>query len=376
MNIAILGPVHPYRGGIAHYTTSLMQALERAGHQCRVINFTRQYPDLLFPGKTQEDTTESAFEVDSQRLIDSANPVSWVKTSRMLGRERPDVVLVQWWHPYFAFSYGTIGHLVRRFSGSKIIFLCHNVLPHESSFVDRVLTRYAFGGASGFIVQASEQAKLLASLVGEGRPVEVAPHPVYDVFAKGEVKLEQEAARRQLGTKAPNVLLFFGYIRPYKGLRILLHALAKLQTEDVELIVAGECYEKVQEYRDLINELGLSDRVQLFDRYVENDEVPGLFAAADVVVLPYLSATQSGIVQVAYAFGKPVIVSRVGGIPEVVDEGHSGLLVEPDDPQGLATAIDRFYEENLAETLSAGVIEKREEFGWDKVVSAVELVSA
>lgn len=370
MKVALLGPVQPYRGGIAHYTTSLFGALSDAGHDVAIYNFTRQYPDFLFPGKSQKDVTAAAFEVPNERVVDTLNPLSWLRTARRIARTDPDHVVVQWWHPYFGPAYGSITRALRRHTRARITYLCHNVLPHESSIFDRVLCRYAYGSAHAFMVQAAKERDILRGLVGYGPRVEVAPHPVYDVFAAGEPEA-REVARDALGLTTERVLLFFGYIRPYKGLATLLEALPELKTTDYTLVIAGECYEDKSVYTQLMDELGVTNRVRFIDRYISNEEVPRFFAAADLVALPYKSATQSGIVQVAYAFGVPVVVTAVGGIPEVVDDGESGLLVPPEDPRAFAAAIDRFYDDDLAATLRAGVIDKREAFGWERVVEAL-----
>ncbi len=372
MKIAILGPVHPYRGGIAHYTTSLYRVLLDEGHDVALFNFTRQYPKLLFPGTSQEDDTPSAFRAPSKRVIDSLNPLSWLRTLRAVQRFGPDVAVLMWWHPFFAPSLGSIARGLRRLAGCRVVFLCHNVLPHEGSVFDRTLARYAYGAADRFIVQASEERARLRELVGYEPAVEVAPHPVYEVFAEGrEAEADTGAARRTLGVpEDARVLLFFGYVRHYKGLDVLFEALARTEPA-IHLVIAGECYEDATELRRQMNERGLAERVHWFDRYVPNEEVPTFFAAADVVVLPYRNATQSGIVQLAYAFGVPVIVSAVGGIPEVVDAERTGLLVPPEDPDALAAAIARFYEEGLRDGLVAGVAEKRTSTGWDRVVKAI-----
>ena len=371
MRIALVGPCHPFRGGIAHYTTSLYRALEDAGHQVQTYNFSRQYPDVLFPGTTQEDHSKAPFEVPNDQCVDTLNPVSWALTGWRIARTRPELTIIQWWHPYFAPSFGTIARIVRRGSGSQVVFLCHNVLPHESSIVDKRLIHWAFRSSDSFLVQADKERAKLRELIGYRPQIEVVPHPIYDVFAEegGEVTLED--AREKLRLKGENILLFFGYVRPYKGLSILLNALPLLKTEKTQLVIAGECYEDKQKYLNLIRELRIEDRVLFLDQYIPNEDVRVYFAAADLVVLPYRSATQSGIVQVAYAFGVPVVVSAVGGIPEMVDDGETGLLVPPERPGQLAAAIDRFFREGLSDQLKEGIRRKREAFRWDSVVAAL-----
>ena len=371
MRISLVGPCHPFRGGIAHYTTSLYRALEDAGHQVQTYNFSRQYPDVLFPGTTQEDHSKAPFEMPNDRCVDTLNPVSWAYTGWRIARSRPELTIIQWWHPYFAPSFGTIARIVRRASRSQIVFLCHNVLPHESSLVDKGLIRWAFRSSDSFLVQAAKERAKLRELVGYKPQIEVVPHPTYDVFAEQGGEVTGEEARAKLRLKGERILLFFGYVRPYKGLSVLLNALPLLKTSGIQLVIAGECYEDKQKYLNLLQELRLEDRVLFLDKYIPNEEVRVYFAAADLVVLPYRSATQSGIVQVAYAFGVPVVVSDVGGIPEIVQDGETGLLVPPERPGQLAAAIDRFFREDLSEQLTEGIRRKREAFRWDSVVTAL-----
>lgn len=371
MRIALVGPCHPFRGGIAHYTTSLYRALEGAGHQVQAYNFSRQYPDSLFPGTTQEDHSKAPFEVPNDRWVDTLNPVSWASTGWRIARSRPELTVIQWWHPYFAPSYGTIARVVRKASSSQVVFLCHNVLPHESSRIDERLVRWAFRSSQGFLVQAAKERAKLRDIVGYKPQVEVVPHPIYDVFAEEGSEITVEDAREKLHLKGKRVLLFFGYVRPYKGLSVLLSALPLLKTQGIELVIAGECYEDKQKYLNLMQELRISDQVQFLDRYIPNEDVRVYFTAADLVVLPYRSATQSGIVQVAYAFGVPIVVSAVGGIPEIVEDGETGLLVPPERPGQLAAAIDRFFHEDLSDHLKEGIRRKREAFRWDRVVTAL-----
>ncbi|MBN1944557.1 MAG: glycosyltransferase [Bradymonadales bacterium] len=372
MKLAFVGPCYPYRGGIAHYNSSLALAARECGHEVRLYNFTRQYPGPLFPGATQLDPSPPGPDTPTSiRCIDSLNPLTWLLTGRRIKRFRPDLVVVQWWHPFFAPSFGTIARSVRRHRTATVLFLCHNVFPHEASAVDRLLLRYAYGQADGFVVQASVERDKIHSLLGRDAVVEVAPHPPYDRFTRQATPIDPATARQTLGLTASRILLFFGLIRPYKGLGVLLEALARVQTPDLQLVVVGECYEDKKRYRDQIDRLGIGGRVLLVTRYIPDDQVPLYFAAADVAVLPYLSATGSGIAQMAFAFGLPVIVSGVGGIPEMVKEGETGLLVPPGCPDVLARAIDRFYSERLADRLRAGIQADRRENGWRSVVEAL-----
>ena len=370
MTIAVLGPVYPYRGGIAHYTARLVRALAEAGEEVLTVNLTRQYPSALFPGSSQEDGSKQPFETVSERWVDSMRPDTWFRTVARLRRRGVKKLVIQWWHPYFAPSFGTIGRLARR-AGIEVVFVCHNVEPHEGTPFDRLALTWAYGGADRFVVHAqAERSKM--ERYAAGRPVAVVAHPVYDLFAE-VASPDPAAARAELGLGAEEeVLLFFGLIRPYKGLDVLLRAMPEiLAKRPVKLVVAGECYGDDKPLHALIAELGIGAALKLDLKYVPNEAVATYMVAADAVVVPYLHATQSGIVQVAYAFGKPVITTRVGGIPEVVWEGETGLLVPPSDPVALAAAVERFFAEKLAAPFAAGIARRLPELSWEHLARVV-----
>lgn len=369
MKIAVLGPVHPYRGGIAHYTARLCRELISQGHEVLAVNLSRQYPSALFPGSTQEDASEQTFDVPAERLVDSMNPLSWWRASKRITEFGADLLVVMWWHPYFAASFGAIAFAARA-RGARVVFVCHNVLPHESSPVDRILAGAAYRTADRFVVHADAERARLAELLSAPE-VGVHPHPVYDLFETDE-PIARWVAKESLGLEAERVVLFFGLIRRYKGLDLLLEAMPRIQAETgAHLYIAGECYEELSDYEAQIERLKLADAVTLDARYVANEEVPRLMAAADVVVLPYRHATQSGIVQVAYACGRPVITTAVGGLPDVVWDGETGLLVPPEDSDAIADAVRRFYEEDLAAELATGVARRVAELSWAGLVAAV-----
>jgi len=370
VTIAVLGPVYPYRGGIAHYTARLVRALAEAGEEVLTVNLTRQYPSALFPGSSQEDGSKQPFETVSERWVDSMRPDTWFRTVARLRRRGVKKLVIQWWHPYFAPSFGTIGRLARR-AGIEVVFVCHNVEPHEGTPFDRLALTWAYGGADRFVVHAqAERSKM--ERYAAGRPVAVVAHPVYDLFAE-VASPDPAAARAELGLGAEEeVLLFFGLIRPYKGLDVLLRAMPEiLAKRPVKLVVAGECYGDDKPLHALIAELGIGAALKLDLKYVPNEAVATYMVAADAVVVPYLHATQSGIVQVAYAFGKPVITTRVGGIPEVVWEGETGLLVPPSDPVALAAAVERFFAEKLAAPFAAGIARRLPELSWEHLARVV-----
>jgi D-inositol-3-phosphate glycosyltransferase len=376
MRWALLGPLHPYRGGIAHYGALLAEELARQD-ETHAFNFSRLYPKLLFPGKTQYDESDSPFTMPAPRLLGSLDPLSWRRTASAIADAEPDALVCHWWHPFFGPAYGSV---LRRLGKLRPecarLLLCHNVLPHERSRVDLLLGRRALGAADGFLVHSESDAENLRELL-PGAPMRVHPHPRYEAFA-GDAP-DRETARAQLGIGPDEkVALFFGYVRAYKGLDLALRALALCKEPGLRLWVVGEFYEDRAPYDSLINELGLDDRVRIVDRYVANEEVAAYFQAADLVLQPYRSATQSGIAQIAFAFGKPVLATAVGGLPEQIEDGVSGLLVPPDDLPALATAMDRYFSDPaLAARLAKGIAAAAARFSWRGLAGSLrELVAA
>jgi len=368
--LVLVGPVYPYRGGIAHFLEKMARDLRARGHTVEVVTFTRQYPERLFPGATQYEAAPPPYPVAAVRLIDTLNPASWIRAVRHVARFAPDAVVFKYWMPFFAPAFGTIARLLRR-RGIPSIAVVHNALPHERRPGDAALSNYFLRACAGFVT-LSEAVTRDLGVLGVRGPVRQVAHPVYDVFGEALPKAD---ARAKLGLPpdAP-VLLFFGFVRKYKGLHALLEAMPRLveALPGVRLVVAGEFYEDEAPYREQIARLGLSEHVALHDRYVPNDAVATYFSAADLVVQPYLSATQSGVAQIAFHFERPVVVTDVGGLAEIVRGGRAGLVVPPGDPEALARAVLRFFREDLAERLTAGVREAKKQYGWEPLYEAIE----
>jgi glycosyltransferase involved in cell wall biosynthesis len=336
------------------------------------VTLSRQYPALLFPGKTQYDDSAQGLKEENHQLIDSVNPVSWVKTAIALKKAGIDLVVVQWWNPFFGLAFGTIAHLLNLIANTRICFLCHNVLPHESTFVDRLLSRYAFLASSFFIVHSDEDRSNLLSLKPRA-VVRKNVHPTLSIFGEFASYGKTEA-RAELGIQPDKkLLLFFGLIRAYKGLKYLIEAMARVVKHlDCVLLVVGEFYEAKDEYLTLIKDLRLEDHIIVHDEYVKNEAVSLYFGAADVVVLPYVSATQSGIVQIAFGLSKPVITTDVGGLPEAVEDGKTGFVVDPQSPDKLAEAILKFYRGGYEAKFSEQIRKNGSAFSWDAEVSSIE----
>lgn len=369
MKVALLGPTYPHRGGIAHYTTLLARAFA-ATHETHLISFSRLYPSLLFPGTTQLDKSGDAIEppVRPEPLLDSMNPVTWYAAGHRLRALAPDLLVATWWHPFFGPSLGTAARRARQGARPKRIFLCHNVEPHEATPLDHALASYGLGAADGFLVHARAEAARLEPRA-HGRPIRVHPHPSYEIFHHGAPSREEARARLQASGR---VLLFFGYVRPYKGLADLLEALRRARPDAWDrLYLVGEFYEPRVRYASWLDDPALRAKITVVDRYVPNEDVGTYMAAADAVVLPYRSATGSGIAQVAFGAGVPLIATRTGGLEDVVEDGVSGLLVPPESPGDLARAIERFADEDLGPKLRLGVERARARFSWESLVEAL-----
>ncbi len=368
MNILILGTAYPLRGGLAHYNALLATYLGKR-HKVDIITFKRQYPALLFPGKTQQETGDVGIPLKSEQLIDSINPINWICIGLQLRKRRPDIVIFKYWLPFFGPCFGTICRIIQWRQSTRVIAICDNVIPHEHRPGDRLFTRYAFGAVNAFIVQSETVEQDLRKMVQSPIYRRVA-HPVYENFGSSIPKIE---ARKRLGLTGERIILFFGYVRRYKGLHTLIDAMKRVKEYmDVTLLVVGEFYDAEADYREHIVRVGLENHISIVSEYVPNEKVAEFFSAADVVVLPYHSATQSGIAQIAYNFDKPVIATSVGGLKEVVIDGVSGIIVSPENAQALSNAVIRFYEQGLEARLSSGAHEEKKKYSWDRMVEAIE----
>lgn len=370
MKLVIISTAYPLRGGIAQSTGILYNRLKGRGHQVHVITFRRQYPKIFFPGKTQlENSNEPCVQIETEPILDSINPLSWIRAFRRVRELQPDLLLLRFWMPFFAPCFGTICWLTKKFTSAQVLYLCDNIIPHERRMGDVTLSKFAFRRADFFIVQSSVVQAELLTLFPQAKYRHV-PHPVYDIF--GEV-MDKKEARKRLNISAEKVILFFGYVRAYKGLDLLFKAMPAILDEmSLRLLVVGEFYQSEQDFRKQADDLGFSAIVQFHSKYVPTEEVSMYFSAAEVVVLPYKSATQSGIVQIAYHLNKPCIVTDVGGLAEVVVDGRTGFVVPPEDPAALANAVIRFYSENREQAFVENVKQEKQKYSWDNMLNAIE----
>ena len=439
--IILIGPVYPYKGGISHYTALMYRELAKR-YDVEMISYKMQYPKFLFH-KEQKDYSNDSFKIeDTNYMLHTASLFNIIRTAHYIRRQKSDMVLIQWWHPYFAPCY----FLLERFMGKQnVVFVCHNVLPHERFPMDRLLVRLVLKSGRHYVVHAKEEGKELEQ-IRQGADYTVTPHPTYNVF-RFEGMSKQQARERLHIRQEEKILLFFGYVREYKGLKYLLRAMPEIirkQTEaggreedkvqegeskwkaskvqeresdkeenrvqegennkeaskvqegesnkedsnvrieksvregnkgeanKIRLWVVGEFGADREEYMALISELGIEEYVTVVDSYTPDREVEKYFAAADLVVLPYVSATQSGIVQIAYGFTKPVIVTDVGGLPDVVKDGKTGYVVQPEKPEEIARAVRSFYQDEMELLMTENICREAYRFSWERMGDIVE----
>ncbi|GAO45311.1 glycosyltransferase [Flavihumibacter petaseus] len=360
MRIVILGPAHPFRGGgITTFNERMARALQEAGHEVTIVNFTVQYPGFLFPGKSQLTDEPAPTDILIERRLHSMNPISWFRTGLYLRRSRPDLIIVRFWLPLMGPAFGTVLRIARGNRHTKITAITDNIRPHEKRPGDKIFTRYFLKSCDRFVCMSSKVREDLLAF-GLPQPVLQVEHPLYDNFGAAAGR---EEARQRLGLAPEDkVMLFFGFIRQYKGLDLLLEAMTLLEDPWLKLVVAGEFYEDEALYRPLMDPLISSGKLLLHQNFIPNDAVKYYFSAADVVVQPYRNATQSGVTPLAYHFEKPMIVTRVGGLPDYVKDGETGLVTAA-EPAAIADAITRFFTLGESHFISQIRTEKKR-FSW------------
>ncbi|MFY0644682.1 MAG: glycosyltransferase [Bacteroidia bacterium] len=360
--IVIIGPAYPLRGGLASYNQLLAKQFSKEGHSVKIITFSLQYPRIFFPGKTQYSTDKAPEGIDIEVSLNSVNPFNWWRLGRRLRKEAPDLVIFRYWIPFMGPSLGVIGRIVSKNNHSRIVAITDNVIPHEKRFFDRAATRFFLKSCHGFVCMSRSVMEDLKAF-NLNKPTLFNPHPMYEDFGPIESKKE---ARKALGLpEEGRLLLFFGFIRKYKGLDLMLKTMAQHGIRDlgVKLIIAGEYYESAKPYEDLIKELGLQEAIIPHQRFIPDSEVHHYFNACDIVVQTYKAATQSGVTQIAYFYNKPMLVTNVGGLAELVPHKEVGYVCEKNEKE-IADNILDFYENNREEQMAEQVRIQRSKFSW------------
>lgn len=369
MKIIIVGTAYPYRGGLAAFNERMAQEFVKEGHEVSVCTFRVQYPDFLFPGRTQFCTTDDKSGLHIKRMIHSCLPHNWRQVGKALKSEQPDLIIFCYWMSFMAPCMGTIARCAKRPS-TKMIAVVHNMIPHERTLLDKWLPPYFVNSMDGFVSLSKSVVADIESFDKHHKPKRFSPHPIYDHYGQ---RIDKQLAKQQLGLDPSlRYVLFFGFIRKYKGLDLLLEAFAdeRLQASDVRLLVAGEFYDDPQPYLDQIESLGLTDKVVLKNDYIGDDEVAKYFSACDLVAQPYRSATQSGVTQVAFHFEKPMLVTNVGGLAEIVPHQKIGYVVEPNS-QEIASALVDYFEHNREVVFSQNIQTEKQKYAWSNMTQTI-----
>lgn len=371
MKIIIVGTSHPYRGGIAAFTDRLATEFVREGVDIEVVTFKLQYPSFLFPGETQYSDAKAPEGLSIARKVNSINPLNWIKVGKEIRKKNPDIVVFTYWMAFFAPCFGKIARVIKRNRHTKCIGLIHNMIPHEKSILDKMFPPYFVKAMDGFVVLSKSVLNDIATVDKQNKPRVFTPHPLYDHF--GEIVSRDEAIRHLNLDPNYRYFLFFGLVRAYKGLDLLIDAFAdaRLRKFPVKLIVAGEFYEDPKPFLEQIEKHGLQDSVIIQNQYISDDDVKYYFNTSDIVVQPYKSATQSGVTQIAYHFEKPMLVTNVGGLGEIIPNGIAGYVVEP-NPSSIADALVDFCENDRRETFVDGVRAEKQKYQWSNMTDAIK----
>ncbi|MBQ8350281.1 MAG: glycosyltransferase [Ruminococcus sp.] len=365
--IVMIGPVYPFKGGISHYTGAMSKNLAK-DFEVFTVSYKMQYPKILFKSEQKDFDNDTLKIHDTKYLINTANPFNWINSARKIKKLKPDYIIMQWWHPYFSPCYTGLSMLTRKIPK---IFVCHNVFPHERFPLDKFLTRTVLKKGKAYITHSAMDAEDLKSIVAAPN-YETTVLPVHNSFKMKNLTKSQA----RLAADVPEdkkILLFFGFVREYKGLRHIINAMPEIVKYDsnIRLMIVGEFRSDKENYLEQIKKLNVGNNIDIVDGYIPDSGIEKYFAASDLIVLPYESATQSGIVQIAYGFEKPVIATNVGGLPEVIADGKTGYIVEPKNPKALAEAVIRFFDENKSEEFTENVRKEAYRYSWDRMNEAV-----
>lgn len=371
MKIIIVGTSHPYRGGIAAFTDRLATEFVKEDVDIEVVTFKLQYPSFLFPGKTQYSNSKAPEGFPISRKVNSINPLNWIKVGKEIRKKNPDIVIFTYWMSFFAPCFGTMARVIKRNRHTRCIGLIHNMIPHEKSLLDKLLPPYFVKAMDGFVALSKSVLDDIASLDRHNKPRVFAPHPLYDHF--GEIMDRAEAVKHLNLDPNYRYFLFFGLVRAYKGLDLLIDAFAdeRLRKYPMKLLVAGEFYDDPKPYLEQIKKHDLKDFVIIENQYINDDDVKYYFNSSEMVVQPYKSATQSGVTQIAYHFEKPMLVTNVGGLGEIIPNGKVGYVVEP-NPSAIADALVDFCENDRYNMIEEGVRDEKKKYQWSNMTAAIK----
>lgn len=372
MKIIIIGTSYPYRGGLAAYNERLAIELQQDGHDVTILTFKVQYPNFLFPGKTQYSSESAPNKLAIVRGINSVNPINWILTGNETKRQKPDLVIVKYWLPFMGPCFGTILRRIKKNGHSRIVTIVDNIIPHEARIGDKAFTRYFVKPVDGFVAMSRNVSDDIRQFSID-KPIMMSPHPIFDNF--GDL-ISREEALTWLGLdKDFKYILFFGLIRKYKGLDLLIKAFAdeRFRSSKIKLIIAGEYYSDKEIYTNLLKEYSLEGDVVQIDKFIPDSEVKYFFCASDLVVQPYKSTTQSGVTQIAYHFNKPMVVTNVGGLAELCPDGKVGYVVPP-NPNDIANAIIKFFEEADQKNTIENIIAEKRKYTWGILVRNILLL--
>jgi len=375
MKIVLISVFPPYRGGIAAHSSRLYEHLINQKHDVLAINYLKQYPSFLFPGKNQFNTKSSDLEYKNKRLINTTSPKTWRKTVETILEYNPDLVVFRFWNPFFGISLGSIAKQLKKKNFSKpLLSICDNIIPHENFVGAKFLTKFYLKYIDGFIVQSETVKNELKALKTNAKIVKRF-HPIYDIYGH---KKNKEESKKALQIESKHIILFFGIIREYKGLDILIESIniLKNQLDDFHLLIVGECYENINKYLSLIKKYDLDHLVTVINKYIPDKEISKYFSCSDVVVLPYKTASQSGVIQIAYNFDIPIVTTDVGGLSEYVNNGSTGILIEANNPENLSQVLDYNLKNDCFEEFSENIKEYKKKFSWDYFIEGIHEIIA
>lgn len=369
MKIIVLGTSWPYRGGLATFNERLARQFVSEGNEVEIWTFTLQYPSFLFPGKTQYTSESAPQGLTIRRILNSCNPFNWLRVGRAVRKAAPDLLICCYWMSFFAPAYGLISRMAKRNGKTRCIALVHNMIPHEPNILDKLFAPYFVNSQDGFVALSESVVRDIDKLDKKDKPKSFSPHPIYDHY--GERMTKAEACKALGFDSTKNYMLFFGLVREYKGLDILLDAFGEIKNRlpDLQLIIAGEFYEDEDKYRAQIESNGLTDRIILRNEFIPDGDLRKYFGAADLIVQPYKTATQSGVTQVAFHFEKPMLVTNVGGLGEIVHDHKMGYACEP-TVEAISADILDYYKNNRQEAYTAYLQKEKNKYAWSKMTCA------